>query len=59
MMYFAISLVALFIQALFLIAKLFNQIVWEWVWVLSPMWIFGIVSAILMILFVITLANNS
>ena len=38
---------------LFIILKLFGAIEWDWIWVLSPLWISVVLTAIVAIIFLI------
>ena len=38
-----LTTVGLTLLAVFIVLKLTNLIAWEWVWVLSPLWILGII----------------
>ena len=38
---------------LFIILKLFGAIEWDWIWVLSPLWISVVLTAIIAIIFLI------
>ena len=43
----------------FIVLRLVNVITWNWLWVLSPLWIYAIVKVILIvILMIITLNEN-
>ena len=42
-----------FLTLLFVALKLLNQISWSWWWVLSPLWIPAVVSAVVLIIIVI------
>lgn len=48
--------VGLLAQIVFIVLKLLNKISWNWVWVLSPVWIyFGISALMCLVAFVIVL----
>lgn len=48
--------VGLLAQIVFIILKLLNKISWNWVWVLSPVWIyFGLSALMCLVAFVIVL----
>ena len=43
---------------LFIILKLFGAIEWDWIWVLSPLWISVVLTAIVAIIFLIIAKAN-
>lgn len=43
----------IFITILFVIAKLCNFITWDWVWIVSPLWITNIIYIIVIFILVI------
>ena len=48
--------VGLLAQIVFIVLKLLNKISWNWVWVLSPVWIyFGLSALMCLVAFVIVL----
>lgn len=44
------------LQVAFIVLKLCNVITWSWVWVLSPLWIGGII-AVLFFIFIIVIGK--
>lgn len=48
--------VGLLAQIVFVVLKLLNKISWDWVWVLSPVWIyFGLSALMCLVAFVIVI----
>ena len=42
----------------FIVLRLVNVITWNWLWVLSPLWIYAIVKVILIVILMIITLNK-
>lgn len=43
----------------FIVLRLINVITWNWLWVLSPLWIYSIVKVILIVILTIIMLNEN
>ena len=43
----------------FIVLRLVNVITWNWLWVLSPLWIYAIVKVILIVILMIIALNEN
>lgn len=51
--FLGLFLMCVFLNIVFVILKVTGSITWSWVWVLCPLWVFTILTAIILIINII------